>query len=359
MNLSDFDYHLPDERIAQHPIEPRDLSKLLIVDRKSDEFIDKHFYDVPSLLTSNDVLVLNNTKVIPARIFALRDNGKPIEILLEKHISQSPTSTTWEVLTKPGLKIGQRISLPDSATYGTCVEIKEYTRIIEFNCSYQSFIEELYRIGKTPIPPYIEWHDSDEETLRSRYQTVYAKHQGSVAAPTAGLHFTDELMKTIEANGTTIAYVTLHVGLGTFLPVKVDDVTTHHMHEERYELTQETAHVLNEAKRDGKRIIAVGTTTTRVLETCADPHSGELIPQSGSTQIFIYPPYRFKVVDSLLTNFHTPKSTLLMLVSALVTKPQTDEAFTSFQETLIGKAYAHALESDYRFFSFGDAMWIR
>ncbi len=383
LSLQDFDYHLPDEKIAQKPVFPRDQSKLLIVDKKTDKFEDKHFSDLVDLLTPNDVLVLNNTKVFPARLLVHKTpkvavsssrrhlaqarspasgiqslNKKPIELLLEKELSITPDSITWSALTKPGLKIGDTFEIPGTHVTGICTDVDGYTRKLTFHINREHFFPLLDKWAQTPIPPYIKWEGKDESDLRSLYQTVFAKKQGAVAAPTAGLHFTPELLEKIRAKGVQVEEVTLHVGLGTFLPVKTDKIEEHHMHSEWYELPQPVAENLLEAKHNGKRIIAVGTTVVRVLETCAKD-SASLQPGSGTTSIFMYPPYKFTFVDSIITNFHTPKSTLLMLVSAFVSTPNTDIVFSSFKNCLIGKAYDHALAHDYRFYSFGDAMWIR
>lgn len=357
LSLADFDYQLPPEKIAQTPAEPRDGSRLLVVNRTSGEFTDQHFSDLTDILTSNDVLVVNDTKVFPARLMAQKESGKNVELLLEKEAVVTADSITWEALTKPGLKVGNKIGIPNTHIVGICTGVADYTRTIKFPISRENFFVILDKWAKTPIPPYIRWNSDDEADLRQKYQTVYAARQGAVAAPTAGLHFTPELLDKLQQKGITIAKVTLHVGLGTFLPVKTDDITAHHMHSEWFELTQPVAVKLNEAKRAGKRIIAVGTTTTRVLETCADSQ-GVLHPGSGDTQIFIYPPYRYKFLDGLITNFHTPKSTLLMLVSALVSAPNTTREFTDFAASLMGQAYTHALTHSYRFYSFGDAMLI-
>lgn len=358
MLLSDFDYQLPDDRIAQTPMEPRDHSKLLVVNRANGSFQDKHFYNLLDELTSNDVLVLNNTKVFPARLYVEKASGKPVELLLEKEVGVASDSSTWEVLTKPGLKLGDVVTVPNTHIEARCVAVNDYTRTLKFSVNREQLFFTLDVWAKTPIPPYIRWAGDDEAHLRERYQTVFAEKKGAVAAPTAGLHFTPELLAKIKAKGVQVHTVTLHVGLGTFLPVKTDDITAHHMHEEWFDLTQATASALNDAKKAGKRIIAVGTTTVRVLETCAN-ENGTLTPKTGMTSIFIYPPYKYKFVDSLITNFHTPKSTLLMLVSALVCAPTTNTPFETFATTLIGKAYIHALEHEYRFYSFGDSMWIQ
>lgn len=363
LSLSDFDYTLPDDRIAQSPMEPRDASKLLVINRQNGSFQDQIFRDLETLLTSQDVLVLNNTRVIPARIYGKKSTGGAVEILLEKETATTASSITWEVLTKPGLKKGEPIFFDDKGVRAICIEDLGYSRKVEFSLHREQFFVWLTQFGHTPLPPYIKWDTSDEQTYRKRYQTVYAQFDGAVAAPTAGLHFTPQLLARLQENGVQIEYVTLHVGLGTFLPVKIDDVTKHQMHAERYEITSETAERLNRAKQQGKRIIAVGTTTVRVLETASNA-SKLIAASSGETSIYIYPPYQYKFVDSLITNFHIPKSTLLMLVSALVSAPNRIESqvlspFHTFEDSLVGRAYHYALKQNYRFYSFGDAMWIQ
>ncbi len=356
VTLSDFDYQLPNERIAQSPMEPRDHSRLLEVDRTTGTLTDHRFKDLGELLGKNDVLVINNTKVLPARLFATTETGKTIELLLEKEVSQTPESITFECLSKPGLSMGAIVWL-DTTVKVTCTAVLGYTRLLEFSLPRERFFELLYRIGHTPIPPYISWDLADEQSLRAHYQTVYASKIGAVAAPTAGLHFTPALLEKLRENGVQIEEVTLHVGLGTFLPVKTDRIDDHPMHSERYELTSDVARRLTAAKKMGKLIIAVGTTCVRVLESCAD-ETGNLQAGSGDTQIFIYPPYQYKFVDSIITNFHIPKSTLLMLIAAFVSSPTTATTFVDFQSSLTGRAYQHALDHNYRYYSFGDAMWI-
>lgn len=361
MQLSDFDYHLPEELIAQTPIEPRDASRLLVVNRSSGALKHAHFSDLADFLQPGDLLVRNNTKVIPARFFAKKPTGGTVELLLDKRIDSQQERTTWEALTRPGLKVGQQILCTDddgrTLLTGECIGLGTdgYTRVIEFNLSYPRFLQALATIGQTPLPPYI--HTDDAKQWEARYQTLYAKHPGSAASPTAGLHMTPELERKLLGKGVEIAEVTLHVGLGTFLPVKTEDVTRHHMHSERFSLSVQTAERINTAKRAGRRIISVGTTTTRVLETCADA-KGMLRAQEGETSIYIYPPYQFKCIDGLITNFHLPKSTLLMLVSALVCAPNTLAPFHTFAESVIGQAYQEAVTNRYRFFSFGDGMLI-
>lgn len=363
MTLSAFDYHLPNEKIAQVPASPRDSSKLLIVDRSTGTFLDKHFCDLADLLTERDVLVLNNTKVFPARLYGKTGTGKVVELLLARESAVDAQSVTWNALTKPGLKVGEHVTILDTDCIVECVNVDDYTRQVRFPMHREEFFPFLDAQAHTPIPPYIHWDEDDEARLRTLYQTVYAKYTGAVAAPTAGLHFTDTLFEKLRAKHVQIEELTLHVGLGTFLPVKTDEIADHHMHAEWYELTKDTADRLNIAKKNGKRIIAVGTTTVRVLETCVQ--DGALVApastgqaSTSSTDIFVYPPYRFGFVDSMITNFHTPKSTLLMLISAFGTAPQTAAPFTNFADSLLGRAYAHALCHEYRFYSFGDAMWI-
>ncbi len=362
LSLDQFNYHLPPELIAQSPIQPRDQSRLLILNRKTGEVIHWHFFDLPDLLPNNSVLVRNNTKVIPARIFGHKPTGGAVEILLLKRSRIESDGETWECLTKPGLKLRQSVNFTWSfgqqqSMSAICVQINEFNRLMKFSLTKENLFEALEKIGHTPIPPYIKWNQNDERQLRQLYQTTYAKVAGSAAAPTAGLHFTPELDKRIIERGIDIEEVTLHVGLGTFLPVKTTDITHHHLHSEWFELKPQVAHKLNQAKKAGKKIVAVGTTTTRVLETCAD-NQGNLHPASQNTDIYIYPSYRYKFVDGLITNFHLPKSTLLMLVSALVSAPNSPHQFQNFLSSPVGKAYTTAIQNQYRFYSFGDGMLI-
>lgn len=339
MRTDDFDYYLPEEQIAQTPVYPRDSSKLLVFDRKNDSVSHKHFHDIVDYLNAGDVLVINNTKVLPARIFAYTVNGGRVEVLLLKRLN----ATDWEVLVKPGKKAKPNTKLTVNEELKLTVignEIESGGRIIRFE--YSGVFEDiLSRVGEMPLPPYITEKLKDQ----NRYQTVYAKTEGSAAAPTAGLHFTPELLQKLKDKGVIIAPVLLHVGLGTFRPVKVDDVKNHHMHKEYFEVSEQTANIINLAKSENRRIIAVGTTSVRTLESATD-ESGIVKAQKGDTQIFIYPPYKFKCVDALITNFHLPKSTLLMLVSSL-----------SSRERML-EIYKTAVEEKYRFFSFGDAMFI-
>lgn len=341
MKVEEFDYNLPEELIAQTPIKQRDTSRLMVLDKKTGEISHKHFYDIIDYLNPGDTLVLNDTKVLPARLIGEKTNTKAvIEVLLLKN----KENDTWETLVKPA----RRIHVGDVVSFGggllklTCTEVKD-EGIRLFEASYRGiFYELLDKLGTMPLPPYI--HEKLED--KDRYQTVYAKEVGSAAAPTAGLHFTEELLAKIEEKGINIVYLTLHVGLGTFRPVKVEDVTKHKMHSEFYSLNNSVADTLNKTRANGKRIIAVGTTSTRTLETIYDKF-GEFKEDSGFTDIFIYPGKEVKSIDGLITNFHLPKSTLIMLVSAIAGKDN------------ILNAYKIAVKEKYRFFSFGDAMFIK
>ncbi len=340
MKLSDFDYNLPEELIAQDPLLKRSDSRLMVLNREEDTIEHKSFYDITEYVKPGDCLVINDTKVIPARLIGVKeDTGASIEVLLLKRREDR----VWETLVKPGKKArpGVRISFGDGKLIGEVIDVvEEGNRLIRFE--YEGIFEEvLDELGQMPLPPYITHRLED----KNRYQTVYAKHTGSAAAPTAGLHFTDELLEKLQSMGVKIARVTLHVGLGTFRPVKVDNILEHHMHSEFYMIDEEAAHTINEARAAGGKIISVGTTSTRTLETAAQ-EDGTIMPCSGWTEIFIYPGYKFKCVDRLITNFHLPESTLLMLVSAL------------YDREKILKAYDIAVEEKYRFFSFGDAMMI-
>ncbi|MBE7086781.1 MAG: tRNA preQ1(34) S-adenosylmethionine ribosyltransferase-isomerase QueA [Clostridiales bacterium] len=339
MKTSDFDYYLPEELIAQTPVYPRDSSRLLVYDRKADKVYHKHFCDIAEFLREGDLLVRNNTKVLPARMFAYTPNGAKVEILLLKRFDL----TEWEVLVKPGKKarVGAKLTISEDLSLEVKSIIEEAgSRRVKF--IYEGVFEDIIdRLGEMPLPPYITEKLKDKD----RYQTVYAKVDGSAAAPTAGLHFTPELIDKLKGMGVEIADVLLHVGLGTFRPVKSDDITEHHMHSEYYEIDEENAEKINRAKREGRRIIAVGTTSVRTLESAAD-ENGFVAPVKANTEIFIYPPYKFKCVDSLITNFHLPKSTLIMLVSSLSSREKTLEL------------YETAVKERYRFFSFGDSMLI-
>lgn len=341
MKTDDFDYELPERLIAQTPLEKRDDSKLMILDRKTGEIIHETFHNIINYLDKDDVLVLNDTKVIPARIIGEKEDTKAvIELLLLRNIENND----WLCLAKPAkrIKIGTIISFGNGKLKAKCLEVlDEGIRKIEF--IYDGiFYEILDELGSMPLPPYIKEKLEDKD----RYQTVYAKNNGSAAAPTAGLHFTKELLKAIEEKGINICYITLHVGLGTFRPVNVEDVTKHKMHSEFYHMSKEVADILNNAKENNKRIIAVGTTSTRTLETIMSKYNC-FKETSGWTDIFIYPGYTFKAIDAQITNFHLPKSTLIMLISAFASKE------------LIMKAYSIAVKHEYRFFSFGDSMFIK
>ncbi len=337
---SDYYYDLPEELIAQDPLLKRTDSRLMVLDKNSGETTHKHFFDITAYLRKGDCLVLNNTKVIPARLMGTRkDTGAVIEVLLLKRRD----TYTWETLVKPGKKarVGQIIEFGDGLLIGEVVGIEEEgNRIIKF--SFEGIFEEILdKLGEMPLPPYITHKLED----RDRYQTVYAKFSGSAAAPTAGLHFTNELLEKIKAMGVEVVFVTLHVGLGTFRPVKEDNILNHHMHSEFYEVTKEAADAINKAKANGNRVICVGTTSCRTIESAAND-DGIVIPGAKDTEIFIYPGYRFKVLDCLITNFHLPESTLIMLVSALAGREN------------VLNAYNEAVSLKYRFFSFGDAMFI-
>ena len=341
MKVSDFYFELPEELIAQYPLEKRDSSRLMVLDKKTGEIEHRKFHDILEYLNEGDTLVLNNTRVLPARLIGEEEEtGGKIEFLLLKRIE----GDKWECLAKPGrkAKVGTVFTFGEGKLKAIVREIgEEGNRIIEFK--YDGIFEQvLDELGQMPLPPYIHEKLEDKE----RYQTVYSKEKGSAAAPTAGLHFTEELLKEIKDKGVNIAYLTLHVGLGTFRPVKVDDVNNHVMHSEYYHLDKENADLINKTKEVGKRVIAVGTTSSRTLETIGD-ENGRVREQSGWTDIFIYPGYKFKIVDNLITNFHLPESTLIMLVSALAGQDN------------IMNAYNTAVKEKYRFFSFGDSMFIK
>ena len=341
MNVKDYDYDLPEELIAQDPLEDRSSSRLMVLDRQTGDVEHRHFTDILEYLHPGDCLVINNTKVIPARLFGVKeDTQAKIEVLLLKR----KENDIWETLVKPGKKAkpGTKLVFGDGLLTAEVVDVvEEGNRLIQFH--YDGIFEEILdQLGQMPLPPYITHQLKD----RNRYQTVYAKYDGSAAAPTAGLHFTKELLQKVKDMGVDIAEVTLHVGLGTFRPVKVENVLDHHMHSEFYMVSQEAADKINRAKESGHRVIAVGTTSTRTLEAAAD-ENGRLHETSGWTEIFIYPGYQFKVIDALITNFHLPQSTLVMLVSALAGREH------------VLHAYEIAVKERYRFFSFGDAMLIQ
>ncbi|MCE4986796.1 tRNA preQ1(34) S-adenosylmethionine ribosyltransferase-isomerase QueA [Staphylococcus haemolyticus] len=340
MNVEEFDYDLPESLIAQTPLKDRDQSRLLVLGRNSGNIEHKHFKDVIDYLETDDTLVLNDTRVMPARLFGLKEEtGAKVEMLMLTRIENND----WEVLLKPAkrIKVGNKLSFGEGKIIAECIEeLDQGGRIMRLH--YEGILEErLNELGEMPLPPYIKERLDDPD----RYQTVYAKESGSAAAPTAGLHFTDELLDEIRAKGINIAFITLHVGLGTFRPVSVEDINDHEMHSEYYQMTQETADLLNQTKKEGHRIISVGTTSTRTLETIRRDYN-EFVAVSGWTDIFIYPGFTYKAIDGLITNFHLPKSTLVMLVSA----------FSSRENIL--NAYKEAVKLEYRFFSFGDAMLI-
>ena len=340
MLLTDFDYDLPEERIAQTPVEPRNASRLMVLDPVEETIEHRHFYDLKEFLEPGDTLIMNDTRVMPARLMGWREGtGGKVEVLLLRRID----GDTWETLVKPGkkAKIGQVVRFSDELTC-TVMEHTDFGgRIVKFN--YQGIFEEILdRLGETPLPPYIHEKLADKE----RYQTVYSREQGSAAAPTAGLHFTKEQLADLKASGINLGFVTLHVGLGTFRPVNEDVIEKHVMHKEYYSISQETADLIMNTKKAGKRVIAVGTTSIRTMESAADG-VGQISGKSGWTDIFIYPGYEFKLVDAIITNFHLPKSTLIMLISAFAGRE------------FVLEAYKKAVEEKYRFFSFGDAMFIQ
>lgn len=339
MKTSDFYYDLPEELIAQTPVEPRDQSRLLVFNKETGDLLHKHFYDVFDYLKAGDCLVLNDTRVLPARIFGTRvDTGSIVEFVLLKQKQQN----VWECLAGPGkkAKVGHKFTFSDKLSAEVIEVLDDGNRIVKFNPNGE-FFAVLDEVGQMPLPPYIKEKLQDKE----RYQTVYSRELGSAAAPTAGLHFTKEILAKLKERGVNIAYVTLHVGLGTFRPVKVDDVTEHKMHSEHYSITQENADIINNTKQNGGRVICVGTTSCRTVESAMQKF-GEIKECSDDTSIFIYPGYTFKCMDGLITNFHLPESTLIMLVSA----------FAGYEKTM--NAYNVAVKERYRFFSFGDAMII-
>lgn len=335
--LSSYDFDLPSELIAQKPASPRDAARLMIINKTTGEMAHRRFFDLPEILEKGDVLVFNDSKVIPARLLGQKETGGKMEVFLLKKIKTGrETSNAWQCLIKGKIKPGQKIYLTKNIFAIPINKIDDKVWLVEFNASDKN----IFSLGETPLPPYIK-----NKSRLSDYQTVYAKELGSVAAPTAGLHFTKALISKLKKKGVQIEYVTLHVGLGTFLPVETDDILKHKMHSELAEINPATAKKLNQAKKSGLRIIAVGTTAARTLESCAEKN-GRIKAQKIDTEIFIYPGYGFKFVDGMITNFHLPKSTLLMLVSALAGKP------------LIDRAYKEAIRSKYRFYSFGDGMLI-
>lgn len=346
MLLSEFDYILPEELIAQRPSDKRDNSRMMVLNRDKHEILHKHFYDIVDLIDNDCVLILNNTKVIPARLYGFKETGAKIEVFLLKERENK----SWEVLIKPSkrVKVGTIIKVSDELSVEVLEPLPDDGKWLVRMIYEGDILEILHRVGNIPLPPYIERKMSNEELRKldfERYQTVYAKDEGSVAAPTAGLHFTQEILQKLKDKGVQVGYVTLNVGIGTFRPVKCENVLEHKMDSEAFEISQETADLINKAKSEGKKIVAVGTTTVRTLET-AFKQFGEIKACKSASELFIYPPYEFKVVDKLITNFHLPKSTLLMLVSALASK------------SFIFEAYEEAIKEKYRFYSYGDCMFI-
>jgi S-adenosylmethionine:tRNA ribosyltransferase-isomerase len=342
LKLKDFQFEVPEEKIAQFPLEERDKCKTLVLDKKTGELEHRLFHEITDYFEEGDVLVINETKVLPARLYAYKEktNGR-IEIFLLRQLNER----IWEALVKPARKVrvGNRLKMEEGVTLDVIDNTESGGRIIEFS-GVDDILGYIERQGKTPLPPYIKREAENEDSVN--YQTVYAKEIGAVAAPTAGLHFTDQLMEKFKAKGVIVAPVVLHVGLGTFKPVQVDDISKHQMHAEYYKISPETSEIINRAKQNGKKIVAVGTTVVRVLETIADFDS-KVHPGDGWTDKFIYPPYQFKIVDNLITNFHTPGSSLIMLVAALA----------GYENIM--KAYKFAINDGYRFFSYGDAMLIK
>lgn len=346
MHISEFDYELPEDLIAQHPCEKRENSKMMVLNREQHQIEHKNFFNIVDYLDENCVLILNNTKVIPARLYGYKDTGAKIEVFLLKE----KENQTWEVLIRPSkrVKVGTVIKISEELSVEILLPLPDDGKWLVKMIYEGNIFEILHKVGNIPLPPYIERKMTSEELRKldfERYQTVYAKDEGSVAAPTAGLHFTEDILNKLKSKGVEIGYVTLNVGIGTFRPVKCENILEHKMDSEAFEISQETADLINKAKINGKKIVAVGTTTVRTLET-AFKQFGEIKACKSSSELFIYPPYEFKVVDKLITNFHLPKSTLLMLVSALATKD------------FIFEGYAEAIKEKYRFYSYGDCMFI-
>ena len=372
--LDKYDYPLSEDKIANEPSFPRDHSKLLTLNKQNSQIKDHLFYELENILNDNDVLVINETKVFPARLLGKKQSGGKVELLLIKQIDLN----TFEAISKPGLKMGQKLFFPrrsfleSDGSLSADLDISDFLQAqvifrdeesakikVKFNQSAANLLSEIDLCGFTPLPPYIH-PTQTEEKIKEEYQTVYAREEGSAAAPTAGLHFTEELLEKLKTKGVQIEKVTLHVGLGTFAKLTSENIKNKTLHSEYYEISEDTATRLNEAKKTGKRIIAVGTTSTRTLESAVLMSADKKTIKAAAkeTNIFIDPPYQFNFIDALITNFHLPKSSLLMLVSAFCTAPNTAQEFTTFLETSAGQAYTHALENDYRFFSFGDAMFI-
>lgn len=348
---NDYNYYLPLEQIANEPISPRDNCNLLILNKQTGQTDHKKFYEIINTLTSNDVLVFNQSKVFPARLFGQKKTGGQVELLLYHQQS----SSEWQCISKPGLKIGTEVYFDEGLTALVLDKHVNGETKIKFNIVGSQFFEKLDIIGKIPIPPYIN-PSQDQIRLKEEYQTVYATTLGSAAAPTAGLHFTKELLQKIKDKGVQMEYITLHVGLGTFQNLREENIISQKLHLEYYDIDPDTATRLNQAKLQKKRIIAVGTTTTRTLESAIK--NGQIVAGAQGTEIFIYPPYKFQFIDALITNFHLPESSLLMLVSAFVSFPNTKNIFKQFADSFIGHAYQVAIDHKYRFFSFGDAMFI-
>lgn len=351
MLLSEYDYDLPEELIAQMPADKRENSKMMVLNRKDRTISHKHFYDIVDLIESNTLLVMNNTKVLPARLIGHKDTGAKIEVFLLKSVENSENGCLWDVLIKPSKRVKPDtvIKISDELSVKALKRLEENGEwLVELIYEGENVLDVLHRNGQIPLPPYIERKIPNEDLKKldfERYQTVYAKDEGSVAAPTAGLHFTKEILDKLQNKGVELAYVTLNVGLGTFRPVQCENVLEHKMHSETFEISEKASEQINRAKREGRKIVAVGTTTVRTLET-AYQKFGCIKPCHDHSELFIYPPFEFKVIDNLITNFHLPKSTLLMLVSALAGKD------------FIFEAYKEAIENNYRFFSYGDCMYI-
>ncbi len=351
MLLSEYDYDLPEELIAQMPADKRENSKMMVLNRKDRTISHKHFYDIVDLIEPNTLLVMNNTKVLPARLIGHKDTGAKIEVFLLKSVENSENGCFWDVLIKPSKRVKPDtvIKISDELSVKALKRLEENGEwLVELIYEGENVLDVLHRNGQIPLPPYIERKIPNEDLKKldfERYQTVYAKDEGSVAAPTAGLHFTKEILDKLQDKGVELAYVTLNVGLGTFRPVQCENVLEHKMHSETFEISEKASEQINRAKREGRKIVAVGTTTVRTLET-AYQKFGCIKPCHDHSELFIYPPFEFKVIDNLITNFHLPKSTLLMLVSALAGKD------------FIFEAYKEAIENNYRFFSYGDCMYI-
>ena len=347
MHILEFDYELPEELIAQRPSEKRENSKMMVLNRENRQILHKNFFNIVDYLDENCVLILNNTKVMPARLYGYKDTGAKIEVFLLKKYDQE---NRWEVLIRPSKRVrpGTVIKVSEELSVEVIMPLPDDGKWVVKMLYQGDLLEILHKVGNIPLPPYIERKMASEELRQldfERYQTVYAKNEGSVAAPTAGLHFTEDILNQLKAKGVQVGYVTLDVGIGTFRPVKCENILEHKMDSEAFEITQETADLINKAKSEGKKIVAVGTTTVRTLESAYKIY-GEIKACRSASELFIYPPYEFKVVDKLITNFHLPKSTLLMLVSALATKE------------FIFEGYAEAIKEKYRFYSYGDCMFI-